>query len=150
MSGIIVRDARREDVPAIADLLAELYSIESQFTPRPEKQREGIRLALENPQLSRLLVAQAGGRVIGFANLQLMVSTYHGAITVHIDDFIIASANRGGGAGRTLMDGVLAKARELGAPRVTVNIDKANTQAYAFYGKMGFMAMDMERWQRAM
>ncbi|MBI4667421.1 MAG: GNAT family N-acetyltransferase [Nitrospinae bacterium] len=148
MSGYLIRQASFDDIPAIVRLLCELYSIESMFTPRPDTHSAGLKMALDNPHLSRLLVVEHTSDVVAFANLQLMVSTYHGAMTIHIDDFIITRAHRQNGVGRILMNGVFDTAKKLGAPRVSVNIDKANSPAFAFYGKMGFVSMELERYQR--
>lgn len=43
--------ATSADLGALADLLAELFTLESDFRPEREKQLRGLRLILDNPQI---------------------------------------------------------------------------------------------------
>lgn len=44
---IAIRRARLSDVPAMCGLLEELFSIESDFEPEPEKQKKGLAALVE-------------------------------------------------------------------------------------------------------
>jgi len=138
-----VRAAGEDDIPRLAGLLSQLYTLETQFTPDPERQTAGLTLCLARPELCRILVIETGGEAVGMANLQFFASTANGLMSVHIDDYIIDEAHRGRGAGSRLMDAVEEVAREIGANRVTVNVDAANGPGLGFYLRRGFETMNL-------
>lgn len=130
--------AQAADLPALADLLHELFMLESDFRPLREKQLAGLRLIFENPALGRLFVLRADGQVAGMANALLTVSTALGAPVLLLEDVIVGRAWRGRGHGRRLVEHVCAWARTQGMARVTLLADRDNAAALAFYGKLGF------------
>lgn len=143
-----IRLAEHADIPSAAALLAKLFALESQFAPDIEKQKLGLKMIMDNPGAGRVYVAESGGALIGIINLQFSVSTYLGAVTVHIDDLFVDAAGRGRGVGKALLDAAERTAREIGAARITVNIDNVNTPAFDFYRRLGFADMNMSRWQK--
>ena len=48
--------ASAADLPQLADLLAELFTLESDFTPERDKQLRGLRLILDEPALGKSAV----------------------------------------------------------------------------------------------
>lgn len=130
--------AAAADLPALADLLAELFALESDFTPDRGKQLRGLRLVLDNPQMGRLFVLRVDGRVAGMANALVTVSTAEGCPVLLLEDVIVAAAHRGRGLGRKLVDHVLAWAAAAGMARVTLLADKDNAPALAYYARLGF------------
>lgn len=126
------------DLEAMADLLAELFTLESDFVPEREKQLAGLRLILEDRAVGRLFVLRADGRVTGMANALLTVSTAEGRRVVLLEDVIVGAAWRGRGYGRALVEHVVAWARAEGLPRITLLADRDNAAALAFYQRLGF------------
>lgn len=59
------------DLEAMADLLAELFALETDFVPAREKQLAGLRLILDDRAIGRLFVLRVDGRVAGMANALL-------------------------------------------------------------------------------
>ncbi len=55
--------ATAADLETMADLLAELFTLESDFQPEREKQLRGLRLILEIPQIGRLFVLRVGDEI---------------------------------------------------------------------------------------
>lgn len=135
--------ATAADLEAMADLLAELFTLESDFAPQRGKQLAGLRLILENPGLGRLFVARRDGRVLGMANALVTVSTAQGGRVLLLEDVILRQEARGGGLGRRLVEHVLAWAAAEGMTRVTLLADRANAPALAFYRRLGFEASGM-------
>ena len=135
--------ATAEDLPALADLLAELFTLESDFVPDRAKQLAGLGLILDNPALGRLFVLRDGDRVAGMANALVTVSTAEGGRVLLLEDVIVGAPYRGGGAGRLLVEHVLAWAREQGMARVTLLADRDNAPALAFYERLGFLPSGM-------
>lgn len=70
--------ATAADLDALADLLAELFTLESDFVAERDKQLRGLRLILDNPALGRLFALRVDGRVAGMANALITVSTAEG------------------------------------------------------------------------
>ena len=125
------------DLEAMADLLAELFTLESDFQPEREKQLRGLRLILENPQIGRLFVLRVDNQVAGMANALITISTAEGCPVLLLEDVIVRAKYRGQKLGRFLVEHVLDWARDNGMPRVTLLADKDNSPTLAFYERLG-------------
>lgn len=143
MEGISVGAAMPDDLEALADLLAELFLLESDFSPDRAKQLAALRHILDNPALGRLFVLRANGEVAGMANALITVSTAEGGPVLLLEDVILKRAYRGAGLGRRLVEHVLAWAAEAGMTRVTLLADKDNAAAVDFYRRLGFESSSM-------
>lgn len=135
---IRIDPATVDDLDAMADLLYELFTLESDFKPEREKQLRGLRLILDNPQIGQLFVLRVDGQVAGMANALITVSTAEGRRVVLLEDVIVNAAYRGQKLGRRLVEHVFDWAAKAGMPRVTLLADKDNTPALAFYERLGF------------
>ena len=142
---VTLRPARQSDIPSLVALLRQLFEIETQFTFDPERPRAGLALILARPQLGRIIASETDGRIVGMVNLQFAVSTAHGSLSVHIDDLTVDAAARGQGVGSALMEAAYDVAKEIGAGRITVNIDPSNAPALAFYQRFGFTSLNLMR-----
>lgn len=135
--------ATTADLPQLADLLSELFALESDFTPERDKQLRGLRLILDEPQLGKLFVLRVDGKVAGMANALITVSTAEGGKVLLLEDVIVSRAHRGGGYGRKLVEHVLAWAKRQGMTRVTLLADRDNIPALDFYRALGFEGSHM-------
>ena len=61
MDSSLIDFATEADLPAMATLLGELFTLESDFFADRDKQVAGLRLILENPALGRLFVLRVNG-----------------------------------------------------------------------------------------
>lgn len=132
-----------DDLPHLADLLAELFALESDFVPEREKQLRGLQLVLDNPETGRLFVLRIGGEVAGMANALITVSTAEGGRVLLLEDVIVRREHRGGGLGRKLVEHVLEWAKQQGMTRVTLLADRDNHAALDFYRRLGFESSHM-------
>jgi ribosomal protein S18 acetylase RimI-like enzyme len=128
----------------MAGLLSELFSLEKDFRPDLDKQMRGLRLLLKQPQLGRLFVASTDDGVVGMVSLLFTVSTAEGGPAAILEDMIVASAYRGQGIGRRLVEHVLDRAAKLGNTRVTLLADRHNEAALGFYRALGFADSNMQ------
>jgi len=135
---IEINFASADELPQLADLLDELFTLENDFKPEREKQLRGLRLILDNPALGRLFVLRDGERVLGMANALITVSTAEGARVLLLEDVIVRREQRGNGLGRKLLEHVFNWAAAQGITRVTLLADKKNAAALDFYRKLGF------------
>ena len=130
--------AEYTDIETMADLLHELFTLESDFRPQREKQLAALRWILDHPDHGRLFVLRDGGRVVGMANALISISTAEGGPVLILEDVILAAGHRGSGHGRRLVEHVLAWAATHGMSRVTLLADRDNAAALAFYERLGF------------
>ena len=130
--------ATAADLPAMADLLYELFTLESDFKPEREKQIAGLQLILDTPQIGKLFVLRVDGRVAGMANALITVSTAQGTRVLLLEDVIVSARYRVAGLGRQLVEHVCEWAKAEGMTRVTLLADKDNAKALAFYDRLGF------------
>ena len=135
---IEINFATAEDLPQLAGLLAELFTLETDFLPDRDKQLHGLKLILDNPQLGRLFVLRDDGKVLGMANALVTVSTAEGGNVLLLEDVIVRREQRGNGLGKMLVEHVLAWAKAQGMTRTTLLADKGNAAALEFYRKLGF------------
>lgn len=138
MSAALVDFATPADLSAMADLLGELFRLESDFEPDRARQLAGLQLILDHPELGRLFVLRVDGEVAGMANALITVSTAEGGRVLLLEDVIVSARHRGGGLGRRLVEHVLAWAKAEGLTRVTLLADQANQPALDFYARLGF------------
>ncbi len=144
----IVRSATEEDVERLVALLGALFAIEADFRPDPARQRRGVRLMLADPERRCVLVAEQGGRVVGMATAQLVVSTAEGGVAALVEDVVIDAGERGRGLGRRLLGEVEAWARARGATRLQLLADRDNVAALRFYARLGWSPTRLVCWRR--
>ncbi len=135
---ITIDAATFADLEAMADLLAQLFTLESDFQPEREKQLRGLRLILDNPKIGRLFVLRVDHKTVGMANALITISTAEGCPVLLLEDVIVKAEFRGRHLGRRLVEHVLAWATANGMPRATLLADKDNAPALAFYKRQGF------------
>lgn len=126
------------DIEAMADLLHELFTLESDFKPQRAKQLAALRWILAHPDRGRLFVLRDGAAVIGMANALISISTAEGGPVLVLEDVIVAASHRGRGHGRQLVEHLLAWAAAENMSRVTLLADRDNAVALRFYQTLGF------------
>ncbi len=136
--------ASNADIPALAELLSLLFTLEQDMRPDLEKQKRGLGLLLQETQRARVLVARDDSRrAVGMVSGQLVVSTAEGGLSVWVEDLIIAADFRGLGIGRALLDNLLQWAKAQGASRAQLLADNDNQPAWDFYERLGWQNMHM-------
>jgi len=132
--GITVRTARHEDIPRLCELLADLFSIESDFEPDRERQATGLGMLIAGPTgTSLVLVAVTEEKVVGMASVQALISTAEGGRVGLVEDVIVDRGFRGRGAGALLLERIAAWGRENGLKRLQLLADDNNRPALEFY-----------------
>jgi ribosomal protein S18 acetylase RimI-like enzyme len=137
-----IRRPADTDIPAMANLLSELFAIEDDFKIDIQKHSRGLKLLLETPS-AIIFVAQEDNGVVGMATLQTLLSTAMGDYVGLIEDVVVHETYRGRGIGTSLLEALIAESEKAGLKRLALGADHRNTNAIAFYQKKGFTASHM-------
>lgn len=133
-----VRLATPADIPALLDLLRQLFAIEDEFGFDPVVQARGLAMLIGEPDRAAVFCAGHAGRIAGMATAQLLVSTARGGPVATIEDVVVDAAARGTGLGRALLDAIEAWARAKGCLRLQLLADQNNAPALDFYAARSF------------
>jgi len=135
----LISDAVDSDIPMLISLLAELFSIEQDFSPDMTKQSRGLELLISLPEQGVIKVAKTNtNEIIGMVSAQLVISTAEGAPSAWIEDMVVKRDYRTQGIGRRLLDEALNWARSKGATRAQLLVDLDNTPALGYYDHLGW------------
>lgn len=134
----MIAEATTGDIPALCELLGELFTQESDFRPDCAKQAAGLRCILENPQHGKIFVLRRDGAVVGMVNLLHTVSLRHGGRALILEDMIVHRDFRGQGIATALLAHAVGFAQSIGAVQVMLFTDANNRSAIRLYQKMGF------------
>jgi GNAT superfamily N-acetyltransferase len=85
----------------------------------------------------RLVVAEAGGAVVGLAALHVSPSLEHDAPAGKLAALIVDEAQRGAGVGRALVGEMEAEARRRGCGVLFLTTAEGRAGAHAFYERLG-------------
>ena len=140
---MLINKADLQDLEALADLLAVLFSQEAEFAVDRAKQRIGLTTILENPNVGLILVAREQTRVVGMVSLLFTISTALGGRVALLEDMVVLPDYRAQGVGSQLLQEALNEAKRLGCLRVSLLTDGNNDKAHAFYQRLGFVQSEM-------
>jgi len=139
---MIVRQARKEDMPQVLELIKELAVFEKEPETVVEVTLEELQQAgfSENPQFTCFVVDHYG-KILGMALVYFRFSTWKGK-TIHLEDLIVRQRERGKGIGMMLYKRVMEFAKEENVKRVNWVVLDWNTDAIRFYEKTGAEVLD--------
>ncbi len=132
----IIRDATKEDMPAVLELIKELAAFEKEpeavITTVETLEKEGFG---KHP-LFHVFVAEVDGTIEGMALVYYRFSTWKGR-TLHLEDLIVREEKRGTGLGNALYKKVIEYAKSQGLKRVEWVVLDWNHHAIDFYERSG-------------
>ena len=139
-AGVELRDARPDDAPAVAALLAG-GSIRANEDPGdPAPYRAAIEeISAQSP--GAVLVAEVDGAVVGVC--QLLVFRHlqeRGGLCAEIESMHVAEKRRDEGIGSALLAFAIERARQAGCYRLQLTSNKVRRDAHRFYLRHGFVA----------
>ena len=133
---LVVRQAALADLPLVAPLL-DAYR---QFYGRAgdlDAATAFLRARFDHGE-SAIFLAFDGTEPVGFTQLYPSFSSASLARVFILNDLFVVPSHRRGGVGSALLDAATGYARALGAVRVSLNTDIANTTAQATYEARGW------------
>ena len=136
---LTIRPAGQDDLDTMVVLLQALFTTEKDFTPDPERQRQGLARFLAGCGKHRcILVAEADKRVVAMATVQVLISTAQGGLVGLVEDVVVQEGFRGRGVGRRLVNALVDWAADRGLTRLQLLADDRNRPVLDFYRKMGW------------
>lgn len=133
-----VEPATLEDLPALTELVMDLFSHSDDFKPDQEAQERGLRLILEQPNRGRIFVVRNQDRIFGMVNLLFTISTARGGFVILMEDVVIHPDHRGQGYGAMLLDYVVDFAKQKDFKRITLLTERMSAESREFFRKHGF------------
>ncbi|HEY5652743.1 MAG TPA: GNAT family N-acetyltransferase [Pontiella sp.] len=127
-----IRTATANDIPEMAGLLEQLFSIEVDFYPDLNRQIRGLGLLLQSDS-SEIFIAEHQGHVIGMCTIQIHISTAIGSTVAKIEDVIVDINYRGKGIGSSLLQSAEEWSSKRNLPRLQLQADRENLPALKFY-----------------
>jgi GNAT superfamily N-acetyltransferase len=131
LDDIIIREVKPEDYLDICTLSKELG-----YAYPAEKTEQRIRFILENTK-DIILVAESGGRTVGYIHASPYHQMYHDPI-MNILGFVVTEEMRSSGIGHLLITEIERQAREKGFTGFRLTSGDYRKDAHRFYEKHGF------------
>jgi GNAT superfamily N-acetyltransferase len=138
----MIRTATAADVPAIARLicgLAEYEKLAHLVTLDESRLRQHL---FGTRPFAEVLLAEDGGRVVGFALYFHNYSTFIGEPGIYLEDLFVEPGYRGRGHGKALLVALARLAVERGCARLDWVVLDWNAPAIEFYRSLGAEPMD--------
>ncbi len=132
----VVRPARPEDLATVRALVSAMGGHE--LAASGPGLAFAFAQALASP-LCRVLVAEAGGEVVGYLDLQVRPSVSRGEREGWIGGLAVAPSHRGAGVGSVLLAAAERAAATLGCDTLTVESSDWREGAHRFYRERGFV-----------
>jgi GNAT superfamily N-acetyltransferase len=139
-----IEAATLEDLPALTELLMELFAQEPDFRPDYNTQMRGLRLILEQPNRGRIFVLRGAQQIIGMINLLFTISTAEGGFVILLEDLVVHRNFRRQGFGGQLLEYAINFARQKDFLRITLLTDRLNTEeSVRFFERHNFQRSEM-------
>jgi ribosomal protein S18 acetylase RimI-like enzyme len=137
----VIRAARPEDGPAIAELRKELVRYQREVAPghpslRLDEEAVFGRAGDPGEPGDELLVAEDAGRVVGFVRLAFRRRPW--GLAAEVAPLVVAASHRGRGIGTHLLGAAERRAAGLGAAGLRLDVILENAGARRFYERAGY------------
>lgn len=133
--------SERDDVTIRRMTLADVedvHAIEAQTFAMPWSRQSFVDEMTTNV-CARYLVAEAGGRVLGYAGAWIVLDEGH------VTNIALRPEARGRGLGRRLMAALMQYASNLGVSYMTLEVRRSNLIAQRLYVSLGFIELGVRK-----
>ncbi len=128
-----IRKATLEDATGIIELIAEHAAAGGETSPLTSSY---LAQYLDSPA-SEILLAEAGGEVVGLLSWSVRPDLYHAADCCFIEELIVTQRQRDQGLGRALMAELFARLGDRDCAEVSLAVMQDNVGAIRFYRSLG-------------
>ncbi|RTL35824.1 MAG: GNAT family N-acetyltransferase [Rhodocyclaceae bacterium] len=136
--GIITREARESDVPAIAELF-DLYRQFYEQPPNIKLARAFIAERLTKSESVILIAENDASGLVGFCQLYPTFCSVEAQPIYALYDLFVRPSARKTGVGRLLLQAAEAKAAQTGKARMDLTTARTNKPAQALYESLGWI-----------
>ncbi len=134
-----IRNARKEDIPQMVELLMELFALEPDFPIDPVLHSRGLELLMGSSKASILVFSTESGKLLlGMVTLQPHISTAFGCRDAILEDLVVRKEYRRKGIGKQLIQRIELEATSMGFQRLRLAAEPGNIAALSFYLKAGW------------
>jgi L-amino acid N-acyltransferase len=153
--GIVVRDARRSDLPALLDIYNDaVLTSSATFDLQPLTLGQRTKWLSGHGRMHPLVVAESNGQVVGYASLSPFREK-PGYSKSAEDSIYVRKDFQGRGVGTSLMKEILARAARLGYHTIIAGIVPPNEASVRLHERFGFayvgnfseVGFKFSRWQ---
>jgi GNAT superfamily N-acetyltransferase len=137
MPSVTIRPAQSSDAATIVQLVRELAAFEGLEDQVRITEADLLRDGFGDRAYFECLLAEVGGKAVGFALYFHNYSTFEGRPGIYVEDLYIAEAARGAGVGRLLIARLARIALERECRRLDLSVLHWNP-ARGFYDRLGF------------
>jgi len=131
-----IRNATKNDMPAVLDLIKELAIFEEEPDAVEVTTESLVSDGFGNQPAFKCFVAEVDDKVVGTAVVYNRFSTWKGKI-LHLEDLIVNQKMRGNGIGSALLDEVVKHGHSLGVKRINWEVISWNEGAIKLYERKG-------------
>jgi GNAT superfamily N-acetyltransferase len=135
---ILIREARKSDLPAIRELLAELVNAMDDTECIDIRSAHKTCQRLLKDSRSHFLVAATKGTPVGFIHFMVRQTVLHQSPSALIDELVVTKEYQRKGIGKQLVLATIQKCKQLGCCEAEVSTEKTNVKARRFYKNCGF------------
>lgn len=137
-----IRFAQPTDVPTVLGFVHKLAEYEHLSHEVQLDEAALYKLLFGARPYAEVVLAELGGRAIGFALFFHTVSTFAGKPGIHLEDLFVDPQARGKGYGKALMAHLAHLAVERGCARFEWAVLNWNEPSIAFYQQLGAKPLD--------
>jgi GNAT superfamily N-acetyltransferase len=143
MNDLVIRPATSADVATILAFIKGLAAFEREPDAVNATEEDLLRDGFGAQPKFEVLLAERGGKPVGFALFFPTYSTWEGKAGMHLEDIFVIEEERGKGVGYQLMTTLAAIAVQRGCGRLELSVLHWNP-ARKFYERLGLA--HMEEW----
>lgn len=148
MTSVHIRAATEHDATTLLSLIDALATYEKQPKLDAETRARLVRDGFETPRRFKTLLAEADGKVAGYALFFETYSSYLAQPTLYLEDIFVLPSFRGCGIGKALFKACAAEALERGCSRMEWSVLDWNKTAMDFYQRIGARHLNDRRLYR--
>ena len=136
---MVIRPAQAADLSAVFDLYRELEGVYGPEESGEVAARDILWEKVAADTRQQVLVAEEAGRVVGTLTVVIVPNLGHrGRPWAAVENVVVASAARGRGVGRALMERAADMARANGCYKLTLTSNEKRPEAHRFYENLGW------------
>jgi GNAT superfamily N-acetyltransferase len=142
MSAVSIRPAAQADIPRLLVLIQGYWEFEAIAGFDARRITALLGQLLATPALGAAWVAEAQGRLLGYAIVVQLLSLEHQGLMGEIDEFFVLPEARSLGVGAALLVALETALTASGCVRLELQLGIANSKARGFYQRHGFTQRD--------